>query len=44
MRAKEESKGFILQGDLNAWLGPDMIKGGKRPQSKNGKLFKTFID
>ena len=44
VRAKEEGKCLILQGDFNAWLGPDMIKGDNRPQNKNGKLFKTFID
>ena len=39
VRAKEEGKGFIVQGDLNAWLGPNIIPGDKRPQNKNGKLF-----
>ena len=42
-RAKYEGKGFILQGDLNAWMGPDMLPGDVHPQNRNGKLFATFL-
>ena len=42
-RASETGKGFILQGDLNSWLGPKLIPGDERIQNKNGKLFETFI-
>ena len=35
MRAESERKGFILQGDLNAWLGKKIIKKRpKRPKQK----------
>ena len=42
--AKEEGKGFILQGDLNAWLGLNIIQGDKREQNKNGKMFEEFFN
>ena len=42
-RAKDEGKGFILQGDLNSFLGPDMLPGDVHPQNRNGKLFATFL-
>ena len=41
--AEQEGKGFLLQGDLNAWLGPTIIKGDDRQQNKNGKLFEAFL-
>ena len=41
--AKDEGKGFILQGDLNAWLGSKIIPGDKRIQNKNGKMFEDFL-
>ena len=42
-RAKSQGKGLILQGDLNAWLGPLMIKGDLHEQNRNGKLFSSFL-
>ena len=30
-------KGFILQGDLNAWLGRTMVPGDYHDQNKNKK-------
>lgn len=42
-RASTEGKGFILQGDLNAWLGPAMLPGDVNDQNRNGKLFSTFL-
>ena len=42
-RARDEGKGFILQGDLNSFLGPDMLPGDVHPQNRNGKLFSTFL-
>ena len=41
-RAEEEGKGFILQGDLNAWLGNKLLPGDPRAQNKNGKLFEEL--
>ena len=41
--AKKEGKGFILQGDLNAWLGSDLIPNDPHKQNKNGKMFETFL-
>ena len=32
-KAKEYGKGFVLQGDLNAWLGPKLIKGDVHEQN-----------
>ena len=40
--AKKEGKGFILQGDLNAWIGSDLIPNDPHKQNKNGKMFETF--
>ena len=42
--ARKEGKGFYLQGDLNAWLGPSMIKGDPNGQNENGKLFQNFLN
>ena len=41
-KAKNDGKGFILQGDLNAWVGSDTIPHDPRPQNDNGRRFKTF--
>ena len=41
-RARESGKGLIVQGDLNCWLGPEMLPGDKRSQNANRKLFKLF--
>ena len=43
-RAKHEGKGFILQGDLNSWLGNKYIPKDPRKQNENGKLFAGFIE
>ena len=44
MRSDNEGKGFILQGDLNAWLGKKIIKNDPRDQNKNGKLMEDFVE
>ena len=36
-------KGFYLQGDLNSWLGSDVIPCDPNIQNKNGKLFHNFL-
>ena len=41
--AEKEGKGFLLQGDLNAWLGSKIIKGDDRKQNRNGKMFEAFM-
>ena len=43
-RSCTQGKGFILQGDLNSWLGPELIPGDCHAQNRNGKLFATFIN
>ena len=43
-RADKEGKGFILQGDLNAWLGKEHILNDPRQQNKNGKLMTMFLE
>ena len=43
-QARAGGKGFIVQGDLNSWLGPQYLPGDKRPQNGNGKLFMTFLE
>ena len=42
-RAKTSGNGYVLQGDLNAWMGPKLIKGDVRPQNRNGKLLAEFV-
>ena len=42
-RAKMEGKGYILQGDLNSWLGKNVIKNDPRPQNTNGKCMEEFL-
>ena len=34
---------FILEGDLNAWLGDKVISGDPNPQNDNGKLFQQYL-
>ena len=41
--AWKEGKGFYLQGDLNAWLGSDIISGDPNIQNENGKVFHNFL-
>ena len=43
-RAENEGKGFILQGDLNAWLGKNHIEKDHRKQNENGKLMADFLE
>ena len=43
-RAEASGKGFILQGDLNSWLGSDLLPGDEKPQNRNGKLFQAFLE
>ena len=43
LRAKNAGNGFVLQGDLNSWLGPNIIPGDTKPQNQNGKLFAQFV-
>ena len=43
IRANIEGRGFIIQGDLNAWLGNKFIPNDPRPQNENGKLMEAFI-
>ena len=40
--AKIEGKGYILQGDLNAWLSQKLIPNDPRPQNMNGRLMEDF--
>ena len=42
-RTKNQGKGFILQGDLNAWLGPEIIPEDPRKQNENGKFMAIFL-
>ena len=42
-RAKQEGNGFVLQGDMNSWLGQDIITGDTRKQNQNGNMFATFV-
>ena len=43
IRAENEGNGFILQGDLNAWLGNELIPGDTRLKNVNGKLMESFM-
>ena len=42
-QAENDGKGFLLQGDLNAWLGGENIPNDPRPQNDNGKRFKNLL-
>ena len=42
-RADIQGKGYILQGDLNAWLGDKIIAKDLRKQNENGKLMEIFL-
>ena len=42
--AWKEGKGFYLQGDLNAWIGPSFISADPNEQNENGKLFQRFLN
>ena len=42
--AKDGGAGFILQFDGNLWAGSGLVPGDPRPQNRNGKLFKEFLD
>ena len=43
-RADHLGSGFILQGDLNSWLGNKYIKNDPRKPNENGKLMAEFLD
>ena len=38
MSANTEGKGFMLRGDLNAWLGSKLLPNDPRQQNENGRL------
>ena len=42
-KADCEGEGFLLQGDLNAWLGCDIIPNDPRTQNDNGTRFHIFL-
>ena len=42
-RADNEGKVFILQGDLNSWLGKNIIPHEPRQQNENGRLMEDFV-
>ena len=43
-KARIYGKGFIIQGDLNAWLGNTVLPGDLHTQNKNGKMFELFLN
>ena len=42
-KAKSYGKGYVIQGDLNAWLGPNMLPHDLHEQNRNGALFENFL-
>ena len=42
--AEQAEAGFVLHFDGNLWAGKDLIPGDPRPQNRNGKMFKDFLD
>ena len=42
-RANKEGNGFIIQGDMNAWLGPEVLPSDTRKQNQNGKMLVTLV-
>ena len=43
-RAKAEGNGFLLQGDLNACLGPAVLPGDTKQQNQNDKQLVKFVE
>ena len=43
LKAKSYGKGFLLQGDLNAWLGEKLLPGDINKQNRNGQMFEVFL-
>ena len=43
-RAKTEGNGFLLQGDLNAWLEPAVLPGDTKQQNQNEKQLVKFVE
>ena len=44
VQAELTDSGFILHFDGNLWAGKEMVPGDPRPQNRNGKMFKDFLD
>ena len=42
--AEQSGAGFILHFDGNLWAGEELVPGDPRPQNRNGKLFKEFLE
>ena len=42
-RSNSEGEGFILQGDLNAWLGHNIILNDQRKQNENERMMEEFL-
>ena len=42
--ADNSGEGYILQCDLNSWLGNDIIPNDPRYQNSNGKRFHSFLN
>ena len=42
-RAKIEQKGYILQGDLNAWVSQKNIPNDPRQHNINGRVMEDFF-
>ena len=43
-RAKNDGHGFILQGDWNARLGPEILPSDTKPANSNGKMLSEFVN
>ena len=43
-QAALNGSGFVMHFDGNLWAGKDIIPGDPRPQNRNGKLFKEFLE
>ena len=42
-RASNAGNDFVLQGDLNSWVGPETIPGDNRKMNQNGKMLVNFV-
>ena len=43
-KAWKDGKGYVLQGDLNARLGPEKLPNDPNPSNENGRLFSDFLN
>ena len=44
LEATQSDSGLVMQFDGNLWAGEEIIPNDPRPQNRNGKMFKQFLE